>query len=71
MNSFQSRCGRLHGQVELMPIDSYRFLDFASRAWAARQEPGVIPVDDREALLERAVELTEKDASTPAADGGR
>jgi hypothetical protein len=28
-------------------IDSYRFLDFASRqvmkAWAARQEPGVIP----------------------------
>ena len=30
-----------------MPIDSYRFLDFASRtimkAWAARQEPGVIP----------------------------
>jgi D-proline reductase (dithiol) PrdB len=32
---------------ELMAIDSYRFLDFASRqvmkAWAARQEPGVIP----------------------------
>ena len=30
-----------------MTIDSYRFLDFASRqvmkAWAARQEPGVIP----------------------------
>ncbi len=30
-----------------MPIDSYRFLDFATRqimkAWAARQEPGVIP----------------------------
>ena len=30
-----------------MSIDSYRFLDFASRqvmkAWAARQEPGVIP----------------------------
>jgi D-proline reductase (dithiol) PrdB len=30
-----------------MVIDSYRFLDFASRqvmkAWAARQEPGVIP----------------------------
>ncbi|HKB07949.1 MAG TPA: glycine/sarcosine/betaine reductase selenoprotein B family protein [Candidatus Polarisedimenticolia bacterium] len=30
-----------------MPIDSYRFLDFASRqvmkAWAAREEPGVIP----------------------------
>jgi D-proline reductase (dithiol) PrdB len=30
-----------------MPIDSYRFLDFASRqvmkAWAARQEPGAIP----------------------------
>ena len=30
-----------------MPLDSYRFLDFASRkvmqAWAARQEPGVIP----------------------------
>lgn len=30
-----------------MAIDSYRFLDFASRqvmkAWAARQEPGVIP----------------------------
>jgi D-proline reductase (dithiol) PrdB len=30
-----------------MGIDSYRFLDFASRqvmkAWAARQEPGVIP----------------------------
>jgi len=30
-----------------MPIDSYRFLDFASRqimkAWAARQEPGVVP----------------------------
>ena len=32
---------------ELMAIDSYRFLDFASRqvmkAWAARQEAGVIP----------------------------
>ena len=30
-----------------MAIDSYRFLDFATRqimkAWAARQEPGVIP----------------------------
>ncbi|MFI5372042.1 MAG: hypothetical protein ACHQ52_10830 [Candidatus Eisenbacteria bacterium] len=30
-----------------MPIDSYRFLDFATRqvmkAWAARLEPGVIP----------------------------
>jgi D-proline reductase (dithiol) PrdB len=30
-----------------MAIDSYRFLDFASRqimkAWAAREEPGVIP----------------------------
>lgn len=30
-----------------MAMDSYRFLDFASRqvmkAWAARQEPGVIP----------------------------
>ena len=30
-----------------MSIDSYRFLDFASRqvmkAWAARQEPGLIP----------------------------
>ena len=30
-----------------MAIDSYRFLDFASRqvmkAWAARQEPGIIP----------------------------
>ena len=30
-----------------MSIDSYRFLDFASRqvmkAWAAREEPGVIP----------------------------
>jgi D-proline reductase (dithiol) PrdB len=30
-----------------MSLDSYRFLDFASRqvmkAWAARQEPGVIP----------------------------
>ena len=30
-----------------MSIDSYRFLDFATRqvmkAWAARQEPGVIP----------------------------
>ena len=30
-----------------MPIDSYRFLDFASRqvmkAWAAREEAGVIP----------------------------
>jgi D-proline reductase (dithiol) PrdB len=30
-----------------MSIDSYRFLDFASRqvmkAWAARQEPGIIP----------------------------
>lgn len=30
-----------------MTIDSYRFLDFATRqvmkAWAARQEPGVIP----------------------------
>ena len=30
-----------------MALDSYRFLDFASRqvmkAWAARQEPGVIP----------------------------
>jgi D-proline reductase (dithiol) PrdB len=30
-----------------MTIDSYRFLDFASRqvmkAWAARQEPGIIP----------------------------
>ena len=30
-----------------MPIDSYRFLDFATRqvmkAWAAREEPGVIP----------------------------
>jgi D-proline reductase (dithiol) PrdB len=35
------------GEVELMAIDSYRFLDFASRqvmkAWASRQEPGVIP----------------------------
>jgi len=31
-----------------MSIDSYRFLDFASRqvmtAWAARQKPGVIPL---------------------------
>jgi D-proline reductase (dithiol) PrdB len=31
----------------VVAIDSYRFLDFASRqvmkAWAARQEPGVIP----------------------------
>jgi len=30
-----------------MSIDSYRFLDFGSRqvmkAWAARQEPGIIP----------------------------
>jgi hypothetical protein len=30
-----------------MAIDSYRFLDFATRqvmkAWAARQEPGEIP----------------------------
>lgn len=30
-----------------MPIDSYRFLDFATRkimqAWTARQEPGAIP----------------------------
>jgi hypothetical protein len=30
-----------------MPIDSYRFLDFASRqimkAWALRQEPGTVP----------------------------
>ena len=30
-----------------MPIDSYRFLDFATRqimkAWTARQEPGVVP----------------------------
>jgi D-proline reductase (dithiol) PrdB len=30
-----------------MPIDSYRFLDFASRqimkAWAGRQEPGTVP----------------------------
>ena len=30
-----------------MPIDSYRFLDFASRqvmkAWAAREKPGIIP----------------------------
>jgi hypothetical protein len=30
-----------------MPIDSYRFLDFATqqvmKAWAARLEPGVIP----------------------------
>jgi hypothetical protein len=30
-----------------MSIDSYRFLDFATRqvmkAWAARQQPGVIP----------------------------
>lgn len=34
-----------------MPLDSYRFLDFASRkvmqAWAARQEPGVIPFTPR------------------------
>ena len=33
--------------VRPMPIDSYRFLDFASRqimqAWAAREKPGVIP----------------------------
>jgi D-proline reductase (dithiol) PrdB len=33
--------------VDLSVIDSYRFLDFASRqimkAWAAREEPGVIP----------------------------
>jgi len=33
--------------VELMAIDSYRFLDFTTRqvmkAWAARQEPGEIP----------------------------
>jgi len=30
-----------------MPVDSYRFLDFASRqimkAWAGRQEPGTVP----------------------------
>src|SRR5512140_629412 len=30
-----------------MPIDSYRYLDFASRqvmkAWAAREKPGAIP----------------------------
>lgn len=35
------------GGVERVAIDSYRFLNFASRqimkAWAARQEPGVIP----------------------------
>ena len=34
-------------EIELMAIDSYRFLDFATRqimkAWAARQEPGVVP----------------------------
>jgi D-proline reductase (dithiol) PrdB len=34
-------------EAELMAIDSYRFLDYASRqvmkAWAARQKPGVIP----------------------------
>jgi hypothetical protein len=34
-----------------MSIDSYRFLDFASRqvmkAWAARQKPGVIPFTPR------------------------
>jgi D-proline reductase (dithiol) PrdB len=33
--------------VESMAIDSYRFLDYASRqvmkAWAAREKPGVIP----------------------------
>src|SRR6266853_5398463 len=32
-----------------MAIDSYRFVDFATRqvmkAWAARQEPGVIPFE--------------------------
>jgi hypothetical protein len=34
-------------EAEWMAIDSYRFLDFATRmvmkAWAGRQEPGVIP----------------------------
>lgn len=38
-----------------MAIDSYRFLDFASRqimkAWAARQEPGVIPFTPLARLL--------------------
>src|SRR5690348_5896104 len=33
--------------VSTMPIDSYRYVDFATRqimkAWAARQEPGEIP----------------------------
>src|SRR4029434_5138203 len=41
------RCGELRRWVDLMAIDSYRFLDFATRqvmkAWAAREEPGVIP----------------------------
>jgi D-proline reductase (dithiol) PrdB len=38
---------RLWTWFELMAIDSYRFLDFATRqvmkAWAARREPGAIP----------------------------
>jgi D-proline reductase (dithiol) PrdB len=45
-----------------MSIDSYRFLDFASRqvmkAWAARQEPGVIPFTPlKKPLRECAVAL--------------
>lgn len=35
------------GSLPLVPIDSYRFLDFASRqvmkAWAAREDNGVVP----------------------------
>jgi hypothetical protein len=49
-------------------IDSYRFLDFASRqvmkAWADRQEPGVIPFTPlAKPLSECAVAATDRRAA--------
>jgi D-proline reductase (dithiol) PrdB len=42
-------------QAATMPIDSYKFVDFATRqimkAWAARQEPGEIPFTPMRKLL--------------------
>jgi hypothetical protein len=50
-----------------MSIGSYRFLDFASRqvmkAWAARQEPGIIPFTP---LAKPLRELSMRDLPMPA-----
>src|SRR5262245_61862037 len=51
LNCVQRHCKGLHRWTtvgaDLMPIDSYRFLDFATRqimkAWAAREQPQPIP----------------------------